>query len=122
MTLGILPKITEKDIQSAVKEYLELRGFSLFRRNVGGASNGLHFIRFAEPGQSDLYGWERITGRHIECETKKPGARTNPKRDALQRAWLERVKREGGIALRVKSVKQADEQLEQFGFPRRLLV
>lgn len=117
-----LPAVTETEVVRAVKQYLELRGFAVFRRNVGGAYSGLSFVRFSEPGQADLYGWERATGRHIEVEVKKPGSRTNPKRDTLQRAWLDRAKRDGAIALRVASVQEADEQLAEYGYPRRLLV
>src|SRR5512143_3504740 len=117
-----LPTLRETDIVRAVKHYLELRGFAVFRRNVGGAYSGLSFVRFSEPGQADLYGWERSTGRHLECEVKVPGARTKPTRDALQREWLARAKRDGVIALRVASVLEADEQLAEYGITRRLLV
>lgn len=115
------PKITETDVVRAIKQYLQLRGFEVFRRNVGGAFNELRFVRFSEPGQSDLYGWELATGRHLECEVKKPRARTNPKRAALQREWRERAKRGNCVALHVASVLEADEQLAEYGFDRRLL-
>jgi hypothetical protein len=118
-----LPAISETEIVRAVKSYLELRGFRVQRRNVGGAYNAsLQFVRFSEPGAADLTGWQIGTGRHLECEVKKMGARTNPKRDQQQREWLSRAKGDGAITLRVSSVQEADEQLAEFGLPRRLLV
>lgn len=125
MNLGLLPKITETDVQKAIKQYLELRGFRMYRRNVGGAYamrlGREQFVRFSEPGAADLTGWEIGTGRTIEVEVKKPGARTNPKRQALQRAWLDQAKRDGCIAFRAASVQEADEQLAAYGYEKRLL-
>lgn len=116
-----VPAIREQDVLKAVKAYLELRGFIVFRRNVGGAFNGMQFVRFSEPGQADLWGWERGTARHIEVEVKRQAARTNPKRQALQQRWLDLAKRDGCIAFRAASVAECEAALEEYGYPRRLL-
>lgn len=118
--------VREQDVLRAVKDFLEVRGFRIWRRNTGGAyalrMGGERFVRFSEPGAADLTGWQIGTGRAIEVEIKRPGSRTNPKRDAMQKAWLDRARRDGVIALRVASVLEADQQLEAFGFKRRLLL
>jgi hypothetical protein len=82
----------------------------------------MQFVRFSEPGQADLWGWERKTGRHIEVEVKKVGGRTNPQRQALQQAWLDLAKRDGCIAFRAASIEDCEAELERYGYPRRLLV
>lgn len=119
---SLLAKPTEGLVLRAIKTYLELRGFVCFRRNIGGAFNGMRFVRFSEPGQADLWGWERQTGRHIEVEVKRKGARTNPKRQALQQAWLDRTRRDGCIAFCAASVEECEDRLEEFGYARRLLI
>ena len=88
------------------------RNIKMFRRNVGAVrteqSNGKKgFIRFAEAGQSDLWGWidehrcpfcnRRLFGTHFEIEVKnEKGKLTNAQRD-----WLEFVAEHCGIALEV---------------------
>jgi hypothetical protein len=78
------PKPREAEIQKTAIAVLEAMGWRVFRRNVG-ATSGSHngkrwFVRFASPGQSDLWGlmppppgdrwW-----RPFEAECKRPGER-----------------------------------------------
>lgn len=119
--MGTALKIRETDVKRAILQYLRLRGFRAWVRNVGGAY-GLQFVRFAEPGQADIWGYEPGTARHLEIEVKRPGSHTESKRAALQRAWLEQCRRDNVIAFQAASVEEADAQLAEFGFPRRLLV
>ena len=84
----------------------------MFRRNVGAIrterSNGKKgFIRFAEAGQSDLYGWivehrcpscNRVQwATHFEIEVKSE----NGKPTKTQLEWLAMVARNNGIAVLV---------------------
>jgi hypothetical protein len=116
-----LPAIREQDVLRTVKHYLELRGFLIWRRNIGGAFRGMQFVRFSSPGQADLWGWERGTGKHIEVEIKRPNGRTSPQRQVQQQQWLDRAKRDGCIAFRAASVEECEERLAEFGYERRLL-
>jgi hypothetical protein len=118
---------SEAEVLKAIKQYLELRKFRIYRRNTGGAyamrmGGREQFVRFSEPGAADLTGREIGTGRTIEVEVKRPGGRTNPQRQALQQAWLDLAKRDGCIAFRASSVLECEAALEAFGYPRRLLV
>ena len=113
-----LPIPREADILRAVMDYLVARRFRVFRRNVmgivpmkkGGA------VRVGEIGMSDLYGWHRGNGIHIEVEIKRPGARTDPVREARQMAWLANAKADGAVAFMTDSVADCEQQLKQFGF------
>ena len=114
--------IRETDVVSAIKQYLELRRFRVYRRNVGGAYNAsLQFVRFSEPGAADLTGREIGTGRAIEVEVKRPGSRTKPQRQALQQAWLDQARRDGCIAFRASSVEEAEVALVEYGYPPLLV-
>lgn len=74
----------EADIQKAIIQWARAHGIAIFRRNVGGAKlTGGRFVRFAEPGQSDLYGWTP-SGKHFELEVKRPGQKPTVE----QQAWL----------------------------------
>ena len=97
-------KVTEADVLKAVKHLLEAKGFRVFRRNTGAVrasytstrtgKTSERFVRFSEPGQSDLYGWatQKVKmgsisippGTHIEVEVKRPGEKPN----AEQQTWL----------------------------------
>jgi hypothetical protein len=117
----------EADVLRAIRDYLRLRGFRIYRRNTGGAyamrmGGREQFVRFSEPGAADLCGREIGTGRTIEVEVKRPGGRTNPQLQALQQAWLDLAKRDGCIAFRASSVEEAEAALVSYGFERRLLV
>lgn len=116
------PAVRETDIVRAIRAYLRLRGFRIYRRNTGGAYNAsLQFVRFSEPGSADLYGREIGTGRTIEVEVKRPGGRTNLKRQLQQQAWLDLARQDGCIAFRAASVEECEAALEAYGYPRRLL-
>ena len=104
----------ESDIQRAIMDYLAVRGFRVFRRNVmgivpmkkGGA------IRVGTKGMSDLYGWYRMNGIHIEVEVKRPGKKLT----LDQAAWLESAAGNGAVAFKADSVEDCERQLKAFGF------
>lgn len=103
----------EADIQRAIADFLSLRGFRVFRRNVMGIvpmpKGGV--VRVGVRGQSDLFGWLRGTGRALEVEVKRPGKSPNP----FQRAWLANAKADGVIAFVAHSVEECAERLKEFG-------
>ena len=89
------------------------RNIFMFRRNVGAAryekANGKKgFIRFAEAGQSDLWGWinkhhcpfcNRLqVGTHFEIEVKNEKGKLTK----LQHDWLVFVADHGGIAIELR--------------------
>jgi hypothetical protein len=89
------PPERESKIQRSVMVRLRHRfGVRLFRRNVGAMQKGQRFIRFAAPGQSDLWGI-LPDGRHLEIETKRPGNKPTE----LQLAWLKSMEACEAVAL-----------------------
>lgn len=94
------PAPRESDILKAVMDYLGAQGFSMFRRNTGAMQMGKRFVRFSQPGQADLWGVQRGTGRHVEVEAKSPGKKPTPE----QTAWLEAMREAGAVAFWCDSV------------------
>lgn len=99
--------VRERDILVLVRDYLTARGYVLFRRNVGAVQSGTRYIRYSQPGQADLYGWHRDTGKHIEIEVKAPGKEPT----AQQYAWLRYVRDTGAIAVWCDSLERLQMQL-----------
>ena len=113
MTKRAIQQSRESDIQRAVMDYLAVRGFRIFRRNVMGIvpmkKGGV--IRVGVRGQADLQGWQIRTGRAIEVEIKRPGGILT----LFQRAWLANALMDGVIAFVAHSVKECGERLKEFG-------
>jgi len=103
----VKPIPRESDILKAVSDYLGTQGFSMFRRNTGVMMTGKRFVRFSSPGQADLWGLDRRTGRHIEVEVKRPGQKPT----AVQAAWLEAMRKAGAIAFWCDSVQTCRREL-----------
>lgn len=82
------PRERESKVQRSIIIRLRRLGIVLWRRNVGALtdSRGNH-VRFAAPGQSDLWGI-LPDGRHLEIEVKRPGNKPTD----LQLAWLKAMK------------------------------
>lgn len=74
----------ESQLQAALLLALPARlpDVRFFRRNVGAAKMHGVTVRFAIPGQCDLYGVTR-GGRHLEVELKAAGKRLEPD----QKTW-----------------------------------
>ena len=104
----------ESDIQRAIMDYLAARGFCVFRRNVMGIvpmkRGGV--VRVGQKGMADLWGWQRVAGRHIEVEVKRPGRTVT----LHQSAWLVNALAEGAIAFVARSVEECETRLREFGF------
>ena len=102
------PRDLEKTIQKSGIEILQAEfPIKLFRRNVAGFTaehNGKkRYIKCAEPGQADTYGWVKTTGQHIEIEWKRPGEVPT----LAQYIWLQECHKTGAIAFWTKSVEFA---------------
>lgn len=103
------PRPLEAEVQKACMAILEARGWRVFRRNTGampGTYNGKRrFIRFAEKGQSDLYGFiPKRGGQHFECEIKRPGER--PTLEQVE--WLLKCHWAGTVAFWVSSAEECE--------------
>ena len=57
---------------------------------------------------ADIWGWQVMTGRHIEVEVKRPGIKPT----ALQEQWLQQARQAGCIAFWCDSMETALEALK----------
>ncbi len=90
----------ESDIQRTGIKLLKLRGWHVWRRNVGSMKGQAgNFVRFGEPGQCDTWGFT-CQGDYFECEFKRPGKRPTPK----QSTWLHKVNAICGLAFWVDNL------------------
>ena len=106
----------EGELVKSVMQLLQAHGFQVFRRNTGAMTSNYtrkdgttreRFIRFSEPGMSDIYGWQALTGRHIEVEVKRRGVKPTP----LQEQWLQSAQAGGCIAFWCDSMGMAEAEL-----------
>ena len=106
-----LPTLTETEIKAQCLEWLNLQwGVKVWKRNVG-AMSGSHkgkrwFVKFAEPGMSDIEGV--ACGRHVEIEIKRPGREPTVEQDA----WLQEMHQLGAIAFWCDSLDVCIEKFE----------
>jgi len=123
---AVKPKLmSESDFQKAIlNAFKDDDNIKMFRRNVGAArtvqSNGKKgFIRFAEAGQSDLWGWivqymcpfcnRKCEGTHFEIELKSADGKLTP----AQEDWLVMVAESNGIALVLRPIESDPVGLRQ---------
>lgn len=103
----------EADIQRAIVDYLAVRGFRVFRRNVMGlvpmVKGGA--VRVGFQGQADLHGWQIGTGRAVEIEIKRPGEHPT----AFQAAWIANARADNVIAFVTSSVEDCEGWLQRYG-------
>jgi len=94
-----LPRERESKVMRSIVVRLRRLGIVLYRRNTGAMRDGERFVRFASPGQADLYGWilppHSRAGTHVEIEVKARGNKPTPK----QLAWLLECHRLGAVAM-----------------------
>lgn len=103
-----LPREKESKVQSSIRVRLRRLGIVIHRRNTGAMRDGGRFVRFASPGQADLYGWITSTGQHIEIEVKRPGNRPTPR----QLEWLKECTRLGAVAYWADNANTAERVAE----------
>ncbi|MBL8423467.1 MAG: VRR-NUC domain-containing protein [Candidatus Accumulibacter phosphatis] len=78
------------------------------RQNSGVARIGDRFVRFGWPGCSDILG-QLIDGRLLAVECKAPKGRLQ----AEQAAFLDLVRRFGGVAFQARDCRDAQRWLDQ---------
>ena len=88
----------EKHIQAQILHYLALKNVFHWRNNTGGATyqgkNGKKsFVRFGQPGMSDILGIYK--GKFLAIEVKRPGGKVTE----LQKKFLEAIESNDGIAI-----------------------
>lgn len=110
----------EKTIQATIMGWLRLWGARPIRINSGammGSYKGKErFIRFtSEPGCSDLLCC-LPDGRFAAIEVKRPGARTDPERLAVQNSFLDWIRAAGGLGLMVGSLEELRAALVAEGY------
>lgn len=87
-----------------------------WRRNVAATLIHGRYLRFGQPGMSDIEGIILVDGRgiHLEVEVKREGETPT----GNQRAWLAAIAGHGGVALWAHSVAMLEYKLRH-GFKRR---
>ncbi len=112
---------SERDIQNAILLACSRGDTRLFRINAGLAWQGHvlqhnrdllvlahpRAIRLAAPGVSDIIGWTE-GGRFVAIEVKAPRGRLTDE----QKAFIDLVRRSGGVAGVARSVEEARAILE----------
>jgi hypothetical protein len=96
-------KVSEKDIQKAILEYLQIKGYVCWRNNTGamsGSHNGKKwFMHFGAVGSGDILGMTK-EGKFFSIEVKAKGKKPSPSQvDFIQRVTLSK-----GIAFVAYSV------------------
>jgi len=92
-------ELRERDLLHLILDYCAAMRIFVQRRNVGAFKIGTRYIRFAKPGQSDL--WGLYGGRHFECELKRPGKALTE----AQFEWLAECRNHGAIAFMADSLE-----------------
>ncbi len=99
---------TEQSIQRGCLALLNLYGWAV-KVPAGGAMRGGHYVRLAPRGTPDLVGV--VASRMIAVEVKKRGGRLRPG----QGETLDTIRRNGGLALVVRSVSELEQALKAEG-------
>jgi hypothetical protein len=96
-------KVSEKDIQKSILEYLQIKGYVCWRNNTGamaGSHNGKKwFMRFGAIGSGDIFGLTK-EGRFFSIEVKAKGKKPSP----AQVQFIQQIMANKGIAFVAYSV------------------
>jgi len=100
-------KVSEKEIQKTILDYLHLRGIFAWRNNTGAfrsVYNGKErFHRFGTPGSGDILGLTK-QGKFFSIEVKAPGNKVTPD----QERFMTEVRANQGIAFVAYSVDDVE--------------
>ena len=100
--------IPESEVLRQCMAYLYARRIFCWRNNTGAAkTEDGRFVRFGLPGASDIIGI-LPGGKLIAVECKRTSGKVSPQ----QQAFLDRVEREGGVAVIATSVEDIIRRLE----------
>jgi hypothetical protein len=104
-------KITEKDIQNTIIDYLRIRGIFCWQNDSVGIYDPVKKVyrknsgKYKIPGVSDILGIYKSKPLAIEVKTAK--GKTTQSQDL----FLERFQAEGGIAFVARSIKDVEWEL-----------
>lgn len=98
----------EAALLAAALDLLALRGIPALRINAGQLKVGSRLVRLAPAGTSDILAILPPQGRFLAIEVKTPSGRLT----ADQRAFLEGVRRCGGVAMVVRDLKVLQSVLD----------
>lgn len=106
--------IHEKDIQNSIIELLKYHGYFCWRNNTGASkyrnSSGYErWVRFGQPGFSDIFAIQPRSGKFIGIEVKRD-AKHKP--TPAQTEFLNQVNAKGGIGFVAWSIEQVAERLD----------
>lgn len=116
-----MKKQSETDlVRTGLLRYLKLRGIPCWRQNQGGVKfpgkNKDYFVKFTSvKGISDILGLLPPHGRFLAIEAKV--GKNKPTEDQL--AFLDMVRRNGGVAIVAYSVDDVICGLESAGWPEK---
>ncbi len=96
-----LPEISEHKIQDSILDLLRYQGYLCWRQNTGASPyinkyGQKRFIRFGQPGFSDIFAVQPGTGKIVCFEVKRPSTKNGA--SAAQLDFIQRIKDQGGIA------------------------
>ena len=96
-----MPEPLEKEIQSAILEYLHARRIFCWKEHSAGIpiENGTRFMPIGLKGKADILG-VLPSGRFLAIEVKRPSGRLSPD----QEDFLENINVNGGLAFVAKSI------------------
>ena len=105
-------KTPEGRIKSAILRYLERRGFFAWNNATGCVRIATdRWIHFGKKGSSDIIG-VLPDGKFLAIETKSIKGRLSPE----QKAFIEKVRGLGGVAILARSLRELDEALCANGY------
>lgn len=109
------PTRSESDIKADILDYCKKAGIFIQRRNVAGVQrlHG-HFVKLGTKGQADFYGVLKPSGRHFECELKKPGEVPSEE----QKQWLADCEHHGALAFWTDSLDGFIAEVERGKYER----
>lgn len=103
-------KLSERDIQSQVTDWLTLKGIFWYRQNTGAMTRDYkgrrRFIRFGARGAPDIVCC--IRGKYVAIELKRPGGRQTSE----QAAFEANLKLAGGIYILGHSLEDVVRALD----------
>lgn len=110
-----VPQVAERDILKAILDYLAARKILAWRQNCGAIpatyKGRQRFIRYGQPGQADICGILRPSGRYLAIEVKSVKGKVSD----LQALHLDLVRSQGGVAGVCRSVEDVVELLREAG-------
>lgn len=111
--------ISEHKIQDSILDLLRYQGYFCWRNNTGATKyenkqGQSRFIRFGQPGFSDIFAIQPGTGKFIALEVKTPKTRNSATRFQLD--FIRQVQEKGGIAEVVCSPEEVAAILNIKGF------